>query len=51
MLKKYLPFGSFFEWIKFNLYEVLKNLTIDDKPVLLSKCAYDDLCIFANFLF
>jgi hypothetical protein len=42
--------ATFLNGFKYNLYKNLKILINDDRPVRLSKCAYDDLCIFANFL-
>jgi hypothetical protein len=40
----------FLDGFKFNLYEVLKRLIADERPVSLPRCAYNDLCVFANFL-
>jgi hypothetical protein len=42
--------ATFLNGFKFNLNEVLKNLNHDPRPLKLPGNAFDDLCVFANFL-
>jgi hypothetical protein len=42
--------APFLNGFKYNLNEFLKNLNLNPRPTRLADNAYNDLCIFANFL-